>query len=497
MSFLDTVHPGARIALARLTMDEVGIARAIAAGELSSPQYYGTFWLFAIRITGTGTAFRPMLSEIVYRPPEHYLTEDFLARCNGLPVILEHPESNKKNDSGMLNTKEYKKRVIGAIMLSYIVGNEVWGIARINDDNAAKLMLAEDLSTSPGVSIRPIDGDSMELKLAGGGTIFFEGKPYLVDHIAICSLGVWDKGGDPLGVRVENRSDLIMPGENETEAEKKAREEKERADKARLDAEPRQMLETLDAFRKSISDTMDKWRTDFSGRLDALEDGMKKRGDTTRKDNGDGEGETPAEKEAREKKEAAEVAEAEKNDKARKDAEEEAKKEKERADALASQNGDLVRRVAALESRTPLSPEHADYNTMIGFQSRADRSYSLHGLSAPRPMEGETAVAYRRRLAVGLKKHSPDYKDIDIGAVSDENMLTVIEKRVYDDAEKAARNPVDIGAGELRKITRTDEMGRRITEYHGDPMAWMEPFRLPFRNVLAIHRNPDGGTRAA
>lgn len=484
MSFIDTIHPGCLVALARLTMDEVGIARAIAAGELVSPQRYGSFWMFAIRITGTGKAYRPQLSEVVFRPPEHYLTEEFLARCNGLPVILDHPEANKRNPSGMLNTKEYKKRVIGAIMLPYIKGDEVWGIARINDESAARLMMQEDLSTSPGAQFKPADGDSLSLNLASGGVIFFEGKPYVIDHIAICSDGVWDKGDGPSGVLVQNRSDSIM-AEAETEAEKKAREEKEEQD--RTDAVPRRFLETLDAFRKSVMDSIDA----IGGRIDAVENKWK--AGRTDAD------ESPEDKTKREAAEK-EVAESkDRDDKARRDADEAAKEaaaqEKERADALKASNDDLLRRLAALESRTPLDPDHADYPTMVGFQARADRSYSLHGLNAPRPMEGETPIAYRRRLVGQLKKHSADYKEIDIAKIDDEKILAIVEKRVYADAEMAARKPVDLGAGELRKVQRIDEVGRRITEYHGDPLNWMRHYRLPYRLVSSINKDLGASAR--
>lgn len=515
MSFIDEIHPGCLIALSRLTMDEIGVARSIAAGELISPQQYGTFWMFAIRITGTGTAYRPMLSEIVYRSPDNYLNENFLARCNGLPVILDHPEPDKKNPSGMLNTAEYKDRVIGAIMLPYIKGNEVWGIARINDVRAAHLMMQEDLSTSPGVSIRPMDGDSMELKLAGGGTIYFEGKPYLIDHIAICSAGVWDKEGEAgLGVLVQSRSDSIMA---ESKEEKEARETKERDDKARKDRRdkmrmdnprkdgeseddhekrldamekssgeaPDQLLSTLDAFRKSITDAMEKHSSDFSKRMDEIE---KWKNDSARRD------ESEDEKKKREETESKE-----RDDKTRRDeVEKEKEKEKERADAAERERADAVaevgtlkQRLAALESRTPLSADNADYPVMVGFQARADRTYGLHGLNAPRPMEGETPVAYRRRLVVALQKHSIDYKDVDLSTINDDKMLAIVEKRVFADAEEAAKRPVDLGVGELRKVERRDDVGRKVTEFHGDPIAWMQQFAMPYRMVSAINRHPE------
>src|SRR5487761_1073104 len=110
-------------------MDELGVARAIIAGELASPQKYGNFWLFAVRVTGTGAAYRSGLDEYVWRSPEDYLNEDFIARCGGLPVIFEHPEKRRALDS-----REFADRIVGSIMLAYIRDDEVWGIARIYDE---------------------------------------------------------------------------------------------------------------------------------------------------------------------------------------------------------------------------------------------------------------------------------------------------------------------------------------------------------------------------
>jgi hypothetical protein len=41
-----------------------------------------------------------------------------------------------------------------------------------------------------------------------------EGNPSFVDHLAICEKGVWDKGGDPSGIRIDNddaTSELPVP----------------------------------------------------------------------------------------------------------------------------------------------------------------------------------------------------------------------------------------------------------------------------------------------
>ncbi|HEY6925157.1 MAG TPA: NUDIX hydrolase, partial [Steroidobacteraceae bacterium] len=48
------LHPGLPIALQRFEMNELDIAKAIQAGQLSSPQRYRNLMLVALRITGTG-----------------------------------------------------------------------------------------------------------------------------------------------------------------------------------------------------------------------------------------------------------------------------------------------------------------------------------------------------------------------------------------------------------------------------------------------------------
>lgn len=194
---LDTLplHPGARLALARLGMDELGVAKAIRDGELTSPQRYaGSLLLIAIRITGTGSAYRPAVGEgeYVWRDPSIYLNEEFLERCQGLPVIWRHPQSN------VLNSGEFSERVIGAVMLPYISGDEVWSIARIYDDEAAALMEKYELSTSPAVLC-----GGRKYRMGDGKHLLIEGKPELLDHIAILAPrepGVWDKDEGPSGV---------------------------------------------------------------------------------------------------------------------------------------------------------------------------------------------------------------------------------------------------------------------------------------------------------
>lgn len=180
---------------------ELDVAKAIRDGKLPSPQRVGPMWLFDLRVTGTGASYRPAHDEYVFRPPEHYLNEEFLERCQGLPVIFDHPGQS------MLDTDEWRQRSIGSCILPYIparddeshLTSEVWAIARIHDGDAAELMQTSHVSTSPAVSLDAA-GDSRTVEMEDGSTLLIEGKPPYMDHLAVCEAGVWDKGGEPRGV---------------------------------------------------------------------------------------------------------------------------------------------------------------------------------------------------------------------------------------------------------------------------------------------------------
>lgn len=200
------LHPGCYIALRRFDMDELDIAKAIRDGELASPQRYKNMLLIAMRITGTGVAYRNRddLDEYVWRDPSMYMTSEFLERCNGLPVLLEHPKEN------VLDTQGFRSLMVGTVFLPYLKAdvNEVWGISKILDLPASQMLEDEPMSTSPGVVVRKADG--LEYEMKNGSTLLIEGKPVLLDHLAICARGVWDKGGDPRGVdSIDTRADSI------------------------------------------------------------------------------------------------------------------------------------------------------------------------------------------------------------------------------------------------------------------------------------------------
>lgn len=211
------LHPGARIALKRFGMDELEVAQAIRDGELVSPQRFGNLLLVAMRITGTGASYRKALDEFVWRDPAIYMTDHFLARCNGLEVVWEHPPAASMLDSG-----EFRKRIVGTSFLPYRkdAEQEVWTISRVRDEDAAMMLEQEKLSTSPGVVFLPGDGNR---KVSFQDVdLLIEGKPSLLDHLAICEAGVWDKGGESKGVSnlieqshiSESKEDSDMPLES-------------------------------------------------------------------------------------------------------------------------------------------------------------------------------------------------------------------------------------------------------------------------------------------
>ncbi|WP_186211297.1 DUF2213 domain-containing protein [Burkholderia gladioli] len=447
---------------------ELDVAKSIRDGALPSPQQYENVWLFALRITGTGTSYRMALDEYVYRPPENFLTDEFLERCNGLPVIFEHPEKS------ILSTEEYRARAIGTIVLPYIKGDEVWGIAKVFDADAAALMCSTHASTSPAVIFR--DAGSAESVEIDGKSVLIEGKPSYLDHLAVCQEGVWDKGGEPSGV---NTGDPEMDGMEE------------------------QVPAWADALRKSVDSVC--------ARMDAIENkgGDQMPAKPLAADGAEGEAEREGEKEmGLEKKAEGEIAAAIKEGEAEHRAEERAdssekkgEKEEERADSaaradsqrLARENAELRAQIQRMDGRItsmtkPLSTE--DRDALATAQMRADSVMQMFGQSAAQPLHGESPIDYRRRLASKLQSHSSDMKGVKLDSI-DGPAFKLVEDRIYADAQSAALNPAAAPAGRLIPLVSRDEAGRQITRFTGDIDAWMGHFKAP-GVVCKVNRQAKG-----
>ncbi|WP_175952868.1 NUDIX domain-containing protein [Burkholderia sp. BCC0405] len=475
----EPLHPGCRFvleseafkAIRKAHMTETDLARAMVACEYSSPQFFVNMWLFDIRITGTGTSYRSKDEEYVYRPPEEYLNEEFLARCNGLPVIVDHPENSN------LNSEEFKKRSVGSVMLPYIKGDEVWAIVRIYDKATATLMSQEQLSTSPNVVFRNPKLENTVVTLDNGEKGLIEGNPKLLDHIAICEVGVWDKGGPPTGVSTTNVQEPEM-----TEEERKAKadaEAKEQLEaKAKADAEEKAKADAEEEKAKADAERWDKLMSAVDSlckRMDSYDnekndkkaDAMPVEEMKVADKKADSEDEKAKEKEAEAEKMKAEA----KEEEAKADAEK-------RESALLDRVAQLERLLVQTAQLTPKPLNDADYASMADAQAKADSVYSAFGKSAHRPLNGEDLLSYRKRLAAPMKSHSTAWKDVDLSKL-DAAVFEIAEAAIYADAMGAAVNPVNSAEGGLRAVTKDIGTGHRVTTFYGKPSDWMDDFRAP------------------
>lgn len=425
--------------LAQQALNETEVAALIADGTLSSPQFFINMWMFAIRVTGTGVTWRSADQQMAFRNPDDYLTPEFLQRVAGLPLIWLHPEKNT------LDSNEFAKRVIGTLTNSWVADNdEVWAIARVYDAEAAEIMATRQLSTSPTVKFVEVPDSIIEID---GQPLLVEPSPELLDHVAICEQGVWDKLLAPTGVKSDS-----IPNEAEKMDEEKivalinkaidarmAKADEEKYAKAKADAE--------EAAKKEKADAEAKEAEEAKAKADA------------------------------EEKAAKEKADAEAKEKA--DAEEAGRMAKEKADSQ------LRQEIADLRSRIPTELSDEERNEVADAQVKADSVFSCFGKRAPVPLSGEKPLAYRRRLMIQLQEHSPDFKSVDLSSIADSALLSVAEKTIYADAQKSAS--LSVGPGMLREIKRADATGRQISTFEGDPAATWAPFQSGKRQVTSFN----------
>ncbi|EBA3614251.1 NUDIX domain-containing protein [Salmonella enterica] len=425
--------------LAQQALNETEVATLIADGTLSSPQFFINMWMFAIRVTGTGVTWRSADQQMAFRNPDDYLTPEFLQRVAGLPLIWLHPEKNT------LDSNEFAKRVIGTLTNSWVADNgEVWAIARVYDAEAAEIMATRQLSTSPTVKFVEFPDSIIEID---GQPLLVEPSPELLDHVAICEQGVWDKLLAPTGVKSDS-----IPNEAEKMDEEKI----------------------VALINKAIDARMAKAdeETDAKAKADAEEEARKEKADAEEKEAEEAKAKADAEEKA-----AKEKADAEAKEKA--DAEEAERMAKEKADSQ------LRQEIAELRSRIPTELSDEERNEIADAQVKADSVFSCFGKRAPVPLSGEKPLAYRRRLMIQLQEHSPDFKTVDLSTIADSALLSVAEKTIYADAQKSAS--LSVGPGMLREIKRADATGRQISTFEGDPAATWAPFQSGKRQVISFN----------
>ena len=400
-------------------MNDLDAARAIATGDLPSPFPFGNAALFALRISGTGMAERPDRGESVYRDPAVWLGNEMRLRVLGLPVVIEHPAG------GLLNDESYAGSVIGSIVHSYVKDNELWGVARVMDQQAALAMASRDFSTSPSAAFSAGTNSSSP---GAKNTLLVEGNPQLLDHLAVIPNGrgadgsavdggVWGKLKPPSGIRNDYLKETTMADEeNKPEGEDKL--DKVLAALGGLSTMCESLGKRMDAFEAKSKDD----DTSTSAVTD-------KRGT--------------------------------------------------RADAHDSTVPPEMPDVYSDRYRAAVAD----------VQMRYDEVMRTGGQSAPAPLSGETRLAYRKRLLRGLMGFSPRFKDVDLNKITEESeVFDGMEKTVLADAYAVGARP-PVPRNELREIVKTDAAGRRIVEFEGSPRAWMAPFRAPVRRVVKFNKD--------
>ncbi|HDL0240568.1 DUF2213 domain-containing protein [Escherichia coli] len=432
-----------------MSLTELEVAERIRDGTVPSPVKFSKMWLVNLRITGTGLAYRAGLKEHVWRDPKLYLNEEFLRRCNGLPVIANHP------DDAVLTEEDFKLRIVGSVMLPYIRGDEVWAVCRVYLQSIVEEITEGDVSTSPSVVFNSTSGN---VEVQEGDTNFLiEGVPFLVDHIALVtkahgSLGVWDKDRIPAGVEVTNTGEIEMEKEE---------------------------LQAL--LQGVVSDALQGINQKIDGvvtRMDSLEQRDKARADA----------EEQAKKETEEKAKADEAAEEQRkaDEAAAKEAEEKAK-----ADEAAAKDAEEKAKADSEAEEQRKADEEAEKerndSALAEAQAKADSAFSACGKNAPAPFSGENALDYRKRALIAMQKHSPAHKDVNIRAIADSATLAVLEDAIFSAARQSIEKEMMSTQGQLHKRIRNDEAGRRITEYQGDPNVWLSAFKIPGRRLAKIN----------
>jgi hypothetical protein len=101
--------------------------------------------------------------------------------------------------------------------------------------------------------------------------------------------------------------------------------------------------------------------------------------------------------------------------------------------------------------------------------------------------------ASRGRLAGGLQRYSPEWRDSDLYRLSSEVMAEAERQILAATAAAVAdRTRPDPRTGGLREIRIADRSGREIVKWGGNPLTWMRTFMSPGQAVRRF-RNPASG----
>lgn len=122
------------------------------------------------------------------------------------------------------------------------------------------------------------------------------------------------------------------------------------------------------------------------------------------------------------------------------------------------------------EKMTPQPPTQAELAERAAQQecqavrTRADAIFREFGRAAPLPIADEDPLKYRLRVIDELKPNTR-FAGKQLSPTTDRASLDLIEGQAYADAWANRQSPADVPAGVLREIVKTDEAGRRYSEF--------------------------------
>ena len=165
---------------------------------------------------------------------------------------------------------------------------------------------------------------------------------------------------------------------------------------------------------------------------------------------------------------------------------------------------DAARQEARQRQHTlSIAADAEERNRGRAHQIEWDAAYENLGRIAPAQREGETADAYRLRLASGVQNCSLDHRDLDLETVlfrQPASFRETILSQIRQDALRPEARHVEIPEGQIREFKRRDESGREVTEFVSSDgkttfIQMMARPRQIVRRMFGVDRIGNGSTR--
>jgi hypothetical protein len=134
----------------------------------------------------------------------------------------------------------------------------------------------------------------------------------------------------------------------------------------------------------------------------------------------------------------------------------------------------------------------ADPGDLADVAQRFDNAYTAAGAGVPAPLPRETKFSYRRRLAGGLQHFSQDWRHTDLYRIPAAVMNAAEGQILADTIAAVGDHAIGNPDGSLRRIDSQNAAGHRITEWAGNPRAWLAQFAGPGKAVKRF-KDPQTG----